>query len=112
MKISNDESTRAAQIAPPQPPLSVGKAAGHGSNHKGVPTVAPAAQVELSAQAQVLSAAKTEAAHYLPAVQATPETRDDLVGKLKAQVESGTYHISGTDIADQILRRSAADRLQ
>jgi len=112
MKISNDESTRAAQITPAQPPISVGKSVGHSSHHQGVSASGPAAQVELSAQAQALAASKAEAAHYLPAVQAAPETRDDLVSKLKTQVESGSYHVSGTDIADQILRRSAADRLQ
>ncbi len=112
MKISNDESTRAAQITPAQPPVSVGSAQAPHSSHKGVHTSGPAAQVELSAQAQALTASKTEATKYLSAVQAVPETRDDLVSKLKTQVESGTYHVSGTDIADQILRRSAADRLQ
>jgi len=113
MKISNDESTRAAQVAPPQPPVALGAAGTHHGKglHTPLPT-APAAHVELSAQAKALSASKIEAAQYLPAVAALPETRDDLVSKLKAQVESGSYHVSGTDIADQILRRSAADRLQ
>ena len=112
MKISNDESARAGQIAPAQPPVSLSSLDANKDGHKGVPSATPAAQVEISAQAQALSASKAEAALYLPAVQAAPETRDDLVTKLKAQVESGTYHVKGTDIAEQILRRSAADRLQ
>ena len=117
MKISNDESARAAQttsaqIAPAQPPVSLGGLHAQKDGYKGVPTATPAAHVEISAQAQALSASKAEAAQYLPAVQAAPETRDDLVTKLKAQVEGGTYHVKGADIAEQILRRSAADRLQ
>ena len=112
MKITHDESTRAAQIAPAQAPTSVGQVGAQPTHYKGLHTPAPAAQVELSTQAQALSASKAEAAHYLPAVQGAPETRDDLVSKLKTQVDSGSYHVSSTDIADQILRRSAADRLQ
>jgi len=112
MKISNDESTRASQVAPAQPPVSLDSLQPHATGHKGVPVSTPAAHIEISAQAQALSASKAEAAHYLPAVQAAPETRDALVTSLKAQVEGGTYHVKGTDIAEQILRRSAADRLQ
>ncbi len=105
MKISNDEALRARRIEPIRPVLTdaiqATKSAGPGNS--------PAAQVELSAQAQALSAAKAEAAHFVPAVQAAPETRDDLVSRLKAQVESGSYHVSGTDIADQMVRRAKAD---
>ncbi len=117
MKISNDEAVRASAINPitaairqPHTPVpTVTKAAGPGAG--------PAAHIELSAQAQALSAAttasaKTEAAAYLPAVNAAPDIRTSLVDKLKAQVESGTYHVSGADIADQIVRRAQADKIQ
>ena len=108
MKISNDESLRAGRIAPVVPAQSGGvqtapaAAPGHG----------PAAQVEVSEQAKTLAASKTEAARFLPAVQAAPETRDDLVSRLKSQVDAGTYHVSGADIADQMVRRAQADRIQ
>lgn len=108
MKISSEESLRAGRIEPikpaqsgtvkPQPPATPGSG--------------PAAKVELSAQAQALSAAKAQAAQYLPAVKAAPETRDDLVSRLKAQVGSGTYHVDGADIADQIVRRAQADSVR
>lgn len=108
MKISSDEALRARRIEPIGPVLTdsvkTQPAAGPGNG--------PAAQVELSAQAQALSAAKAEATHYLPAVQAASETRDDLVSRLKAQVESGAYHVSGADIADQIIRRATADSVR
>ena len=104
MKISNLESLRASQtdaVARPAgvtgvSPLPTGAAGQAG---------APAAQVELSSQAQALASAKA-------AVEATPDTRDDLVAKLKAQIDGGTYQVSGADIADQMLRRAQADRIR
>ena len=45
-------------------------------------------------------------------LNATPETRDDLVAKLRQQVSSGTYKVSGADIADQMVRRAQADRIR
>ena len=116
MKITNDEAVRAGSIESvaaanlrTQPAAPVAKTAGPGAG--------PAAHIELSAQAQALSAAKTsaaktEAVSYLPAVNAAPDVRTSLVDKLKAQVESGTYHVSSADIADQIVRRAQADKIQ
>jgi len=111
MKITNDEATRAAKIDP----ISLPKLQPHTPRPTAVtaaPGAGPAAHVEISAQAKALGAAKTEAASYLPAVHAAPEVRTALVDKLKAQVESGTYHVPSADIADQIVRRAQADRLQ
>lgn len=48
----------------------------------------------------------------MQAVDATPETRDDLVAKLQKQISSGTYSVSGSDIADQMVRRAQADRIR
>ncbi len=108
MKISNDESLRAGRIGPVATPPSSGvkvtPAAAPGSG--------PAAQLELSDQAKARTASKAEAASYLPAVQAAPETRDALVARLKTQVDSGAYHVPSADIADQIVRRATADRIQ
>ncbi len=110
MKITNDEAIRASSIDPisapklqphtPKPVTTAGPGAG------------PAAQIEISAQAKALGAAKTEAASYLPAVAAAPDIRTDLVSKLKTQVDSGTYHVASADIADQIVRRAQADKIQ
>lgn len=108
MKISNEESLRASRIdsiAPIQSgSVKVQPAVTPGSG--------PAAQVELSEHAKSLAAVKAEAARYLPAVQAAPETRDDLVARLKTQVESGKYHVPAADIADQITRRAKADSVR
>jgi anti-sigma28 factor (negative regulator of flagellin synthesis) len=112
MKITNDEAVRATSSIDPvaagalraQSPALAAKTAGPGAG--------PAAQIEISDDAKALSAAKTEAASYVPAVNASPDTRVDLVSKLKAQVDSGTYHVSSADIADQIVRRAQADKIQ
>ena len=110
MKITNDEAIRASSIDP----ISLPKLQPHTprTTVATAPGAGPAAQIEISAQAKALGAAKTEAASYLPAVAATPDIRTDLVSKLKAQVDSGTYHVSSADIADQIVRRAQADKIQ
>ncbi len=108
MKISSEESQRAGRIQPVTP----AQAGAVKAQPEATPGQGPAASVELSAQAKALSAAKAEAAQYLPAVNAAPETRDDLVSRLKAQVTSGNYHVSSADIADQIVRRAKADSVR
>ena len=42
-------------------------------------------------------------------VNELPDVREDRVQALKAQIESGTYQVSGEDIADLIIRRTLAD---
>ncbi len=42
-------------------------------------------------------------------VNQLPDVREDRVQALKAQIENGTYHVSGDDIADLIIRRALAD---
>ena len=42
-------------------------------------------------------------------VKELPDMRAARVRALKAQVENGTYHVSGEDIADLIIRRLLAD---
>lgn len=37
--------------------------------------------------------------------------REDRIAELKARIESGTYHVSGEDIADRMIRRNIADSL-
>ena len=109
MKISSDEAVRASSsidpIAPAKLPFQQTAPAA-------TPGAGPAAKIEISDQAKALTAAKAEAAGYLPAVHAAPETRDGLVASLKTKVESGSYHVASTDIADQILRRAQADNIK
>lgn len=104
MKISDNESLRAGQIGAISKTTGI---AGNAATADDIQSVAatPAAQVELSAQAQALASAKS-------AVEATSDTRDDLVAKLKSQIDAGTYQVSGKDIAEQMLRRAQADQLR
>jgi len=106
MKITSDESLRASRVDTISPVQG-------GAAHTQKPTAgaSPAAQVEISAQAQALAASKAEASRFLPAVQNTPDTRDNLVTQLKSQVDAGTYHVSSSDIAEQMVRRAKADSL-
>jgi negative regulator of flagellin synthesis FlgM len=41
-----------------------------------------------------------------------PDVREDLVQALKARVEAGTYHVSGEEIADLMIRRTWADSMR
>ena len=66
---------------------------------------APAAEVEISANAQVVR----QAASY---VEDAPDVREDVVQALKAQVDNGTYNVPSEDIADLMIRRALADSLR
>ncbi|MDR3711140.1 MAG: flagellar biosynthesis anti-sigma factor FlgM [Capsulimonadaceae bacterium] len=63
-----------------------------------------AATATFSARAQEISRAKA-------AVNAAPDTRDDLVSSIKDRVDAGTYNPSSDDIAEMMLRRHAADNM-
>ena len=108
MRITNEESLRASQITPVAP--VAGRAATTTTDT--ATAASPAASVELSAQAQAMAAAKAEAARFVPAVNAAPDTRDALVNDIKARVDAGTYNVSSADIADQMIRRAQADRIR
>ena len=61
-----------------------------------------AAQIDISTTAQdILKAQK-----YLNRL---PDVREERVAALKAQIENGTYNVSGEDIADLMIRRTLAD---
>jgi negative regulator of flagellin synthesis FlgM len=61
-----------------------------------------AASVEVSSTAQEVQQIKK-------LINQLPDVRQDRVQALKAQIESGTYQVSGEDIADLIIRRTLAD---
>lgn len=44
-------------------------------------------------------------------VLAMPD-RDDYVAELKARIDAGTYHPTGEEIADAMIRRTIADRVR
>lgn len=61
-----------------------------------------AASVDVSGAAQEIQRVKK-------LINQLPDVRADRVQALKAQVDNGTYHVSGEDIADLIIRRALAD---
>jgi flagellar biosynthesis anti-sigma factor FlgM len=103
MKISNVESNRIGEVVASNRPQIVTSAPelqpdknGAGGNR--------AATVELSQEGQALATARR-------AVDATPDTRDELVSRLKDKVDSGNYHVSSSDIAEQMITRAQDNRL-
>jgi flagellar biosynthesis anti-sigma factor FlgM len=60
------------------------------------------ARVDISPTAQDIQRVTRE-------INRLPDVREDRVQALKAQIDSGTYHVSGEDIADLMIRRALAD---
>ena len=46
------------------------------------------------------------------ALAALPDIREDVVEELKERIRKGEYEVSGSEIAEMMLRRRAADRLR
>ncbi|MBS4026236.1 MAG: flagellar biosynthesis anti-sigma factor FlgM [Clostridia bacterium] len=47
----------------------------------------------------------------MKALKNMPDVREDRVAELKKAIESGSYQVSGKEIAEKMLERSAIDRL-
>ena len=99
MKISEQEVSRILAVSP----------TGRGRTRTaltppetGTSSNSPAATVAISPTARDIYQAKK-------ALDQVPDVREDRVQALKAQVENGTYHVSGEDIADLMIRRALAD---
>lgn len=58
-----------------------------------------------------LSTASQEISKALALISKTPDVRADKVAALKAQIEAGTYQVSGADVADSVWARALADEL-
>lgn len=74
---------------------------------KGVGKVQKAEKTEAVSKAAEpsLSLASQEISKALGVIAKTSDVRADKVAALKAQIEAGTYQISGSDIAESILAR-------
>lgn len=62
-------------------------------------------EVILSSQAQEMGA-------IYQSIRSLPEVREDRVKELSSQIDSGTYNVSGQDIADKMIGRTLADQLR
>ena len=101
MRISGEESARAAQVS--NVTSAASKTAAEGAQASTGDT-SPAAMVTLSAKAQQIGQVKS-------AVNAIPDVREDVVASLKQQIDSGQYKVSSSDIAEMMMRRHAADQV-
>ncbi len=107
MKILQNEAVNAARIGQVQgtsPVSSKTAVPGQGTNSAAA-AESPAATVSFSSAAQQI-------ASVTAAVNAQPDTRDELVQSLKAKIANGQYNVSSSDIADMMLRRHAADQVK
>lgn len=97
MKISHRQVEQAAKLfAAQMRTRPVDKTEGAGSLRR-------PDKVELSPESREVQAA-------FQAVAEAPSVREELVARIKAQVDAGTYRVSGRDVARKMLARSAADR--
>ncbi len=68
----------------------------------GAAAVKPEETVDLSTMARDIQQAKVE-------VSELPEVREEKVQEIKAQVENGTYNVSGEQIANKMVGESIID---
>ncbi|MEB3285197.1 MAG: flagellar biosynthesis anti-sigma factor FlgM [Candidatus Sericytochromatia bacterium] len=98
MRISNEQVQQILGAQGVKGPKAVKGSAGPS------PTSTPASDaVSVSSQGQEIGKA-------LQALAGLPDVRADRVAALKAQIQSGTYQVSGREIAESMLKR-AADQL-
>ncbi|MCS6777454.1 MAG: flagellar biosynthesis anti-sigma factor FlgM [Chloroherpetonaceae bacterium] len=101
MKISSEEVGRLLATAP----------SGRGNARVATTPASPAQESSGSREAALVEVSPTaqEIQQIKRLVHRLPDVREDRVRSLKAQIESGTYHVSGEDIADLMIRRMLAD---
>ena len=101
MKISVEEVSRLLAVAP----------SGRKSTRIAASAAPSARENSVSREAALVDVSPTaqEVQQVKRVVNKLPDMREDRVNALKAQIENGTYHVSGEDIADLMIRRTLAD---
>ena len=99
MKVSDIKDVNAQAIQQYQRNESV---AGIVDKQAGAAAVKPQEKVDLSTMAIEIQQAKVE-------VSKLPEVREEKVQEIKAQVEEGTYNVSGEQIANKMVGESIID---
>lgn len=102
MKISTEEVSRLLAFAPSDRSTNRSSSANATAVINGITNLTEAATVHVSPSAHEVQQIKK-------LVNSLPDQRTDRVQALKAQIDSGSYNISGEDIADLIIRRALAD---
>lgn len=97
MRISNEELRRIADQSGRGVALAEGRVMGEHS----------------LAEGSVVSALESPDMKMISeALAKTPDTREQIVASLKERIESGSYHVTGEQIAEMMVRRALADRLR
>jgi negative regulator of flagellin synthesis FlgM len=102
MKISVEEVSRLLASAPAE------RSAARASGRVAVSRLEESSRGHEAAHIEVSSTAQ-EVQQVRRIVNNLPDVREERVAALKAQIESGTYNVSGEDIADLMIRRTLAD---
>lgn len=97
MRISNEQAQQIMAAQGVKGPKATKGVEGPGQ------VVNPADPLSMSSMGQEIGKA-------MQALSGIPDIRADRVAELRAQIEAGTYNVSGRDIAESVLRR-AADQL-
>lgn len=98
MRISNDELQRIAQYGGTQTKQEEGRMV--------TESVVPIGE-------SVVSALESRDMKMISETLAQiPDIREQIVASLKERIESGTYHVSGEQIAEMMVRRALADRMR
>ncbi|MCC6441837.1 MAG: flagellar biosynthesis anti-sigma factor FlgM [Armatimonadetes bacterium] len=69
------------------------------------PATPPADRAEFSQQAQEIRAVAAK-------IKDMPDVREDIVASLRERIQNGTYNVDSKQVAEMILRRTAADSLK
>jgi len=60
--------------------------------------------------AVILSKEAISIQHIQKALKETPDVREEKVSEVREQIRSGSYNVSGTEIAEQMIGRTLVDR--
>jgi negative regulator of flagellin synthesis FlgM len=102
MKISTEEVTRLMALMPSERSNNQPQTVLNSPSQNASSLYRKAAEVDLSLEAMEMQQVKKW-------VDQVPDVREARVRELKAQIDAGTYHVSGEDIADLMIRRVLAD---
>ena len=101
MRVSGEEYLRVSHL------MQVGRRSGD-ITLKGIAT-APARGS--SAERGEFSPEAREVQRVVGSIEKDPEIREDVVAGLRERIESGTYRVTGEQIAEMMLRRFLADHV-
>jgi len=99
MKISDIKDVNAQMVQQYQRNESIASVV---DKQAGAAAVKPEETVDLSTMARDIQQAKVE-------VSQVPDVREEKVQEIKAQVETGTYNVSGEQIANKMVGESIID---